>query len=135
MAAAQDERIAGVAAVAAVNPWRSINSRYESVRTYANQHLFIPRLGLYANQPQNVPVDFSEIISCIAPRPLMIISPTLDRYSDSTAVEKTMKPVDNIYTLMGKKGNLVFETPLEINRITDRMNKEVAGFFESMLKK
>jgi pimeloyl-ACP methyl ester carboxylesterase len=134
MAAAQDERIAGVAVVSAVTPWRTSNSRYESLRTYSQQHLFIPRLGLYADRPQDVPVDFGEIISCIAPRPLMVIAPTLDRYADPEAVQKTMKPVENVYNLFGKKDNLVFRTPLEINRMTGAMNKEVADFYGRLLR-
>jgi dienelactone hydrolase len=135
IAAAQDERIAGVAVVSAINPWRTSNSRYESIRTFASQHLFIPRLGLFADRPKDVPVDFGEIISCIAPRPLMVIAPTLDRYADPEAVQKTMKPVENAYNLFDKKDNLIFKTPLEINRMTESMNKEVADFFENMSKK
>jgi hypothetical protein len=134
MAAAQDERIAGVAVVSAVNPWRASNSRYESIKTFANQHLFIPRLGLYSDRPMEVPLDFGEIISCIAPRPLLVIAPTLDRYADPEVVQKTMKPVANIYNLMGKKENFKFETPLEINRMTEEMNKTVADFYEKNLK-
>ena len=135
MAAAQDPRIAGVAVVAAIDPWRGSNARYESVKTISEQHLFIPKLGIYANHPKDVPVDYAEIISCIAPRPLMVIAPTLDRYADPVAIQKTMKPVENIYSLMGKKENLVFRTPLEINRMTEGMNKEVAAFYEGILKK
>jgi dienelactone hydrolase len=135
MAAAQDERIAGVAVVSAINPWRTSNSRYESIRTFANQHLFIPRLGLFADHPQDVPVDFGEIISCIAPRPLMVIAPTLDRYADPEAVKSTMKFVENTYNLFGKKVNLILRTPLEINRMTEGMNKEVVDFFEIISKR
>ena len=134
MASAQDERIAGVAVVSAVTPWRTSNSRHESLRTYSQQHIFMPRLGLYADHPQDVPVDFGEIISCIAPRPLMVIAPTLDRYADPEAVKNIMKPVESIYGLYGKGNNLHFQTPLEINRMTEEMNKEVAGFFEKELK-
>ncbi len=135
MAAAQDERIAGVAVVSAIDPWRTSNSRYESIRTYADKHLFIPRLGLYADHPQDVPVDFGEIISCIAPRPLMVIAPTLDRYADPAAVKNIMNSVDVVYRLWGKKDNLIFKTPLEINRMTEAMNKEVADFYENVLQK
>lgn len=134
MAAAQDERIAGVAVVSAITPWRTSDSRYESVRAFSQQHLFMPRLGLYAAHPQDVPVDFGEIASCIAPRPLMVIAPTLDRYADPGAVLNTMKQVENIYNLFGKKDNLVFRTPLEINRMTETMNKEVTEFYEGLLK-
>jgi len=132
MAAAQDERVAGVAVVSAVTPWRTSNSQYESIRTYSHQHGFIPRLGFFANHPQDTPVDFGEIISCIAPRPLMVIAPTLDRYADTTAVKNTLGNVSNVYALYGKQNNLLIQTPPEINRMTGEMNKEVAEFYSKI---
>jgi len=133
MAAARDERIAGVAVVAAFSPWRSSNKQYESLRTFSHLFGLIPRLGFFANKPADVPVDFGEIISCIAPRPLMIISPQLDRYADLQAVKSVMKPVAGIYNLYSKPKRLVFQTPLEINRMTPTMEEEIANFYSDII--
>ena len=135
MSAARDERIAGVAVVSAVTPWKSSNQTYESLRTYSHQHGFIPRLGFYANHPQDTPVDFAEIASCIAPRPLLVIAPSLDRYAEPEAVKNTMKVVKDVYDMYGKSNQLVFRDPLEINRITPEMNEEIAAFFSGMVTK
>ena len=134
MTAARDERVAGVAAVAAFSPWRESNTQVESLKTYSHMHGFIPKLGFFAGNPQNTPVDFGEIISCIAPRPLMIISPQLDRYTRPDAIKSTMELVKGVYTLFGKAGQLYFQSPLEINRMTEEMRVEVTSFFESALK-
>lgn len=80
-----------VAVVSAFSPLRTSNNKYESLRSYSHLHGFIPKLGLFAYNPQDAPIDFGEIISCIAPCPLMIISPELDRYADQVAVKSTMK--------------------------------------------
>ncbi len=133
MAAAQDERIAGVAVVSAFSPWRASNKNYESLRTYSHLHGFLPKLGYFAGNPQDVPVDFGEIMSCIVPRPLMIISPTLDRYADLDEVRNTMKSVAGVYGLYGKQNRLLFQTPLEINRITMAMEEEIVGFYLNIL--
>src|SRR5690606_32586322 len=93
LAAAQDERVAGVAAIAAFSPWRLSNSKYESIRLFSHQHGFMPKLGLFADSPGQVPVDYSEILSCIAPKPLLIIAPKLDRHSDPEAVKQAIIPV------------------------------------------
>lgn len=135
MASAQDERIAGIAAVAAFSPWRASSRQVESIRTYSHIHGFIPKLGFFADNPQNVPVDFAEIISCIAPRPLLIIAPAMDRYTVPEAVGRTMKAVKGVYELYGKSEQMVFKTPPEINRMTDEMNKEVAEFFEKWVSR
>jgi pimeloyl-ACP methyl ester carboxylesterase len=133
MAAARDERIAGVAVVSSITPWRTSNSRYESLRTYSHQHGFIPKLGFFAERPNGAPVDFGEIMSCIAPRPLLVIAPTRDRYADQDAVQNTMKFVENVYGLYGKKNNLIFQRPLEINRMNETMNNDAANFYSNIL--
>lgn len=132
MAAALDQRIAGVAVVAAFSPWRSSNREYESLRTYARQHTFIPRLGWYARHPERTPVDFDGIISCIAPRPALIIAPALDRYADPAAVQRSMEPVKKIYASYHAAGAFTLETPREINRMTTPMYHRAADFFNNI---
>lgn len=134
IAAAQDERIAGIATVAAFSPWRTSNSQYESIRNFSHQHGLIPRLGWYAEKPEKVPVDWDEILSCIAPRPLMIIAPSLDRYTDPKAIQQTFSRVRNRYEDCRKPENLVAETPLEINRMNISMNKEITQFFQRIIE-
>lgn len=134
MAAALDERIAGVGVVSAFSPWRTSNSQYESIRSYSHLHGFIPRLGWYAQKPERVPVDFEEIISCIAPRPLMVIAPVLDRHADPKGVSSTLKSAAKVYGLFGKQPNLLVQTPREINRLTEPMIKDVANFYAQLLK-
>ena len=135
MAAARDSRVAGVAVVSAFSPWRASNKSYESLRNYSHQHGFIPRLGFYASHPQDTPVDFGEIISCIAPRPLMVIAPSLDRYADPEAIKNSMKLVKSVYNLYGKEDHLLFKTPMEINRLTDEMKDEIINFYSSQIKR
>lgn len=88
IAATQDERIAGLAVVSAFSPWRTSNKQYESLRNFSHQHGLIPQLGWYAEDPEQVSLDWDEIIACIAPRPLMIIAPKLDWHADTIAVEQ-----------------------------------------------
>ncbi len=132
IAAALDQRVAGVAVVAAASPWRASNSRYESLRTYSHFHGFIPRLGFFADKPQEAPVDFGEIIAAAAPKPMLIIAPDRDRYTDTDALKKMMTPVNNVYSLFGKSGQLVVQHPREINRMTREMYREVGIFFSGL---
>jgi len=134
IAAALDSRVAGVAAVAAFSPWRTSNKQYETLRTYSHLHGFIPRLGLFAENPKNVPVDFSEIIAAAAPKPVLLIAPDIDRYTDIPALKSSMKLVSRIYELYGKKDQLLIKYPHEINRMTKEMYGEVGDFFEGLVK-
>ena len=134
MGAARDERIAGVAVVSAFSPWRNSTPQFESIRNYSHAHGFLPRLGYFAYTPENVPVDFPEIIAAIAPRPLLIISPELDRHADLPSIKKSMASVKSVYEMYRKGDQLQFQTPREINRMTEDMNKAVAEFFENSRK-
>lgn len=94
----------------------------------------MPRLGFFATNPSLVPVDYAEIISGIAPRPLMVIAPSLDRHADPTAVNETMEKVTNIYGLYSTQQKVRFQTPPEINRMTEPMYAEIADFLGGVLK-
>jgi hypothetical protein len=120
--------------VSAFSPWRTSVPQVESVRTYSHIHGFLPRLGYFAETPAKVPVDFTEVIAAIAPRPLLVIAPQLDRHADLPAVSNSMQAVKNIYELYKAGDKLQFKTPREINRMTLEMNTEVAEFFSGLIK-
>lgn len=134
MTAALDERVTAIAAVSSVLPWRTSNSQYESIRTLSYAHDFIPRLGGYADTPEKVPVDYEEILSCIAPRPLLIIAPTLDRYADNNAIKKCTEKVYSIYNIYGQTDKFRVLTPQEINRITWNMADNIVDYFQKQIK-
>lgn len=132
--AALDSRVAGVATVAAFSPWRASNPQYESLRTYSHLHGFIPRLGPFVNNPQDAPVDFDEIIAAAAPKPILLIVPDADRYTDIKAIKKSIDKVSNLYSLYGKKNNLQVAFPHEINRMTKDMYTQAGDFFVQLAK-
>lgn len=129
LSASLDHRVAGVAVVAGFTPWRS--KAYPSeLRILCHLHGFIPRLGLWTDDPESVPVDFPEILACIAPQPLMVIAPELDRHANSETVKGTMSAVKRIYSLYGSEEDIQFETPREINRLTNDMRAEIINFLK-----
>lgn len=130
MAAARDQRIAGTAVVAAFSPWRKSNRQYKSLRSLSMLHGLMPRLGFFAESPETTPVDFGEIIACLAPRPLLVVAPGLDKYADPEAVSKTMEQVASVYELHGASGRLEFSAPPDINRITSDMYPQITAFFK-----
>jgi cephalosporin-C deacetylase-like acetyl esterase len=135
MASALDNRIAAIAMVASASPWRTSNSSYESLKTYTQLHGFIPRLGQFESNPEKVPIDFAEIISAIAPRPLMIVAPDLDRHTDLPALKNSLESVKAVYNLYDANNQLNLNYPHEINRLTIEMTREIIGFYQRQLKK
>jgi cephalosporin-C deacetylase-like acetyl esterase len=135
IAAALDHRIAAMAMVASASPWRTANSTYESINTYTQLHGFMPRLGLFASNPQKVPIDFAEIIAAVVPRPLMVVAPDLDRHTDLPALKKSFEPVKAVYDLYAAGDQLNLSYPHEINRLSAEMTKEIIDFYQEQLRK
>lgn len=127
-ATALDERIKALVSVAGFSPYRTSTSQYESIRNMSHLHGLIPRLGLFAEEPQGVPVDFSEILACIAPRPMMVIAPTLDRYTDMSALKNSINASKNVYELLGDDRLKLYQ-PKDINRLSPETLGEIIQFF------
>lgn len=129
LSAAQDERVAGVAVLGGLSPWRASNTHYESLRTLSHLHGLLPRLGWFANAPQNAPVDVGELLACVAPRPVLLIAPQQDRHTDLPALTAALKPASAVYAGYQKPGNLSLQTPSGLNRLTEPMHGQIADFF------
>lgn len=129
-AAALDDRVKALASLSGVSPYRTSNSQYESIRNMSHLHGLIPRLGLFADTPEKAPVDMEEIISCIAPRPVMVVAPTLDRYGDSSAIVQSVDRATRVYALHGQETGLRLYRPRDINRMSPETLAAIIGFFD-----
>jgi len=132
--AALDERVKALASVSGFSPYRTSNSQYESLRSMSHLHGLIPRLGLFADTPEKTPVDMAEILSCIAPRPVMVVAPTLDRYGDTGSIIQSVEKAKNVYALYDKDAGLQLYRPRDINWISPETLETVINFFDGYKK-
>src|SRR5699024_2509666 len=132
--AALDDRVAGVATVAAFSPWRTANKQYESIRIYSHLHGFLPRLGFFAEQPESTPIDFGEIMAVVAPKPLLVVAPDMDPHTDLPALKNLLGPVRSVYQLYEKEKQLHVVHPHDINRLSRDQYGPVSDFFANLLK-
>jgi cephalosporin-C deacetylase-like acetyl esterase len=133
LTSALDERVAGTAVSSAFSPWRINTEHIEGVEAYSHLYGLLPRLGFFVGHEENIPVDFPEIISMIAPRPLFVISPELDRHADFESVKNTMEGVENIYSLYDASGHLSFDTPFDFNRFCPSQREDIVNWIEKLL--
>lgn len=66
------------------------------------------------------PFDFDEVLASIAPRPTLVVAPTLDRYARLADVEREVEASKKIYALLGHPEALQLQTPYDINRFAQR---------------
>ncbi|MEX1063085.1 MAG: acetylxylan esterase [Balneolaceae bacterium] len=128
--AALDERIAGVAVSGSFTPLRNATEDVEGVKAYSHLHGLLPRLGFFAGSERAIPIDFAEIISSVAPRPLYVISPELDRHADAENVEQAMRDVESVFRLYNAADNLGFSTPPEFTGFSFSQQTDIANWLE-----
>jgi pimeloyl-ACP methyl ester carboxylesterase len=127
LAAAFDDRIRSVAAVAGFDPLRSSRpeKRTEGIRHYSHIHGTIPRLGFFVGQETRLPFDFDEALALLAPKPAMIVAPTLDRYAPVADVRAGVEHSRKIYRLLGVESALTLDTPVDFNRFSRNTQQRV----------
>ncbi len=126
-AAALDERIAGVVSVSGFTPMRSDtpDKGTEGIKAFSHLHGLIPRLGFFAGNEDRIPYDFHEILACIAPRPLLVIAPALDKTATLEDVRSSVSQAGKIYKLMGAPNNISIASPDDYNRFTNEMQERI----------
>jgi cephalosporin-C deacetylase-like acetyl esterase len=132
MTAALDHRVNGVAVSSAFTPLRNQSEEIEGTKAYSHLYGLLPRLGFFAGNENHLPVDFPEIISLIAPRPLYIIAPELDRHADFDRLLETRDKTGIIYDWYDSGENLQFETPYNFNTFSPDQRQRITNWFDRL---
>ncbi|MDF9798899.1 cephalosporin-C deacetylase-like acetyl esterase [Catalinimonas alkaloidigena] len=122
--AALDDRVTATAVVSAYTPLRDRegNEGLEGIKAYSHLYGLLPRLGFFLGNENRLPVDYNEIISAIAPKPLLVIAPELDRHADFDNVRESIKEASTVYRLYDAKDHLEFKSPHEFSGFTTSQN-------------
>ena len=126
LTAAFDGRIKGVVSVCGFDPLRlqTADKGTEGLRHYSHLHGLLPRLGYFTGHEDRVPFDFDEVLALIAPRPVLLAAPQLDRYARVADVRREVEGSKKVYDLLGHGDALQFETPLDANRFPRRLQEQ-----------
>ena len=130
--AAIDDRVAGTAVASAFTPLRGVSEDVEGVKAYSHLYGLLPRLGFFAGMEERLPVDFPEIISSIAPRPLFVIAPELDRHADNERVKESMEKVRSVYELYRAGEEFRFDTPYNINIFSGWQRESIVEWLDKL---
>lgn len=118
LTAATDDRVKGVVSICGFDPLRLQNpdKGTEGIRYYSHLHGMLPRLGFFIGQEDRVLFDFDEVLALVAPKPVMLVAPELDRYARIEDVKREVEGPRKVYDLLGHPEALQFEIPLDVNR-------------------
>lgn len=119
--AALDSRVQGTAVISAFSSLRNDNRGMEGIRHFTELHGLLPRLGFFEGFENRIPVDFDEVLACIAPRPLMVMAPVRDRSHSIAIVRKMVSSVSKIYKQEQAMDRIRFEQPQTYNHFPDSL--------------
>lgn len=129
-----DERIKGFAAICLPQPFRLDTQQKPTggLRRWSHRYMLIPRLGLFIGREDKVPYDIDMLISSICPRPVLIISPSLDREADITDITACIQRAKEVYKIYGAEEKLEHLTPLTYNHFDDNMQNLVINWLAKL---
>jgi pimeloyl-ACP methyl ester carboxylesterase len=113
-ATALDDRIAGVASYCGFTPMRTDTDEKPTggIRRYWEWFALQPRLGLFQGREVEIPYDWQDVLSLIAPRPCLIVSPIHDREADHGDIEDCVQVARTAW----QDGGLTHLSPDNYNR-------------------
>lgn len=135
-AAALDERIAGVVAVAGITPLRTDTPEKGTggVARWSRWLPLVPRLGRFVGREARIPYDFDEVISLVAPRPVVLVQPTSDYHSDAADLRACVAAARTAYALEGRPEALRYVEVEDYNRYSRKIADEVNRQLETLKK-
>ena len=115
--------LAGVAGVAAFGGWTPFRDTVGDGLTGGNRYLFethalIPKLGLFQDDERAVPYDYDELIAAIAPRPVLLHAPKLNRFADPGAVATAASAAGKAWG-GGSSSAFMFASPSNVSAFND----------------
>src|SRR5690606_36273961 len=79
--AALDPRVKSVVSISGFTPWRTDTASKPTggLARYSHERPVLPKLGLFIGREAEVPYDYDALISAVAPRPVLVVQPSMDR--------------------------------------------------------
>jgi dienelactone hydrolase len=116
--AALDARVKSVVAVSGFTPYRTDTAKKPTggLARFSYERPVAPRLGLFIGHENDVPYDYDELLATIAPRPVLVVQPTMDRDATPADVHAAVERARKIYTLQSAGDRLALQEPNDYQR-------------------
>jgi pimeloyl-ACP methyl ester carboxylesterase len=118
--AALDPRVQAVVSISGFTPWR-IDTRERGtggIARYSHERPLLPRLGLFIGREKEIPYDYDDLIAALAPRPVLIVQPTMDRDATPADVRTAVETARKTYAQQNAADKLTLHEPVDYQRLT-----------------
>jgi dienelactone hydrolase len=119
-AAALDPRIKSLVTISSFTPMRTDTAGRgtDGLARYSEERALLPRLGFFIGNESRLPYDFDELIATIAPRPVLVVEPTMDRATTPAEVRQAVARARQVYNLYSASDKLTLHEPVDYTRLT-----------------
>jgi dienelactone hydrolase len=119
--AALDSRVKGVVSICGFTPVRTDTSDRGTggLARYSIDLPLLPRLGFFTGHESKLPYDYNELIAAIAPRPVYVLAPQLDRDANPADIRAAVEQAKKIYSLYRAADKLMLDEPWDYNRLPE----------------
>ena len=131
--AALDGRAASAVSASGFTPFRGDNDAAgtSGLRRWSHLYGWPPRLGGFAGNEGAVPVGFPEILSAIAPRPLLVIAPMLDWHHPQGDVAQAIEAAGSAYNSCQAANKLQLYSPMCLAEFNNDVQSQITRFLQS----
>jgi pimeloyl-ACP methyl ester carboxylesterase len=116
-AAALDPRVHGVVSISGFTPMRSDTADRPTGGRLSVERPLLPRLGLFLGREAQVPYDYDELLAAIAPRPVLVVQPSMDRDATPADVRAAVARARPAYARLGAADRLALDEPDDYQRL------------------
>lgn len=127
-AAAEDPRVKGVVSICGFTPMRTDTAARGAggIARLSTVRSILPRLGFFIGHEKRIPYDYDDLLGLIAPRPVLVVQPLLDRGAHPGDVRTAVAQARRVYALYGASDQLALEEPMDYARLpTDTQNRTI----------
>ena len=119
--AALDSRVKGIVSICGFTPMRTdtANTGTGGLARYSVDLPLLPRLGFFIGHESQLPYDYNGLIATIAPRPVYVLAPQLDRDANPEDVHAAVEEAKKIYSLYNSTDKLILDEPWDYNRLPE----------------
>jgi dienelactone hydrolase len=118
-AAALEPRVKSVVSISGFTPMRTDTADRPTggLARVSVERPLAPRLGWFIGQEARVPYDYDELISAIAPRPVLVVQPSMDRDATPADVRTAVESARKAYALHQAAERLTLHEPHDYQRL------------------
>ncbi|HVT90309.1 MAG TPA: alpha/beta fold hydrolase [Tepidisphaeraceae bacterium] len=134
--AALDNRVKGVVSICGFTPMRTdtTDKGTGGLTRYSIDLPLLPQLGAYVGNESKLPYDYDELMATIAPRPVYVLQPMLDRDATPADVHAAVDRAKKVFGFYNATNKLVLDEPWDYNRLPQATQDRIIDWMKANMK-